>query len=171
MKEQIKNTSKKYIVIPVIALSMIAILVLTNVNGVSAHNSPENKGNIAQMLAEKFNLDQTEVEQTLKGFHKERHEDHEQKRKEHLEDKLDQAVVEEKLSEEQRFSILAKFEEMHNLMEDIHDEDLSHDEMQDKKADIHEEMKAWAEDQGIDFELFLRSGKRGFGGHKRQMMH
>lgn len=170
MNEKIKNTSKKYIVIPVFAIGLMAVLVLANVQAVSANDSSRRKGDFAQVLAEKFNLDQSQVEQTLQEYHQGNHEANEQRRKEHFEDRLEQAVNEGKLTEAQSYAILEKFEEMHNRLEELHDQDLSEDEMHELKADIHEEMQAWAEDQGIDFEMFLRTGQKMFSGHQR-MMH
>ena len=170
MNEKIKQTSKKYIVIPVFAIGLMAVLVLANVQSVSASNSSRKKGDFAQVLAEKFNLDQEEVEQTLQEFHHDKYGENEQRRRDHFEDRLEQAVIEGKLTEAQSYAILEKFEEMHNRLEELYDQDLSEDEMHELKADIHEEMQAWSEDQGVDFEMFLRTGQKMFNGHQR-MMH
>lgn len=155
MTEKIKKTSKRFLVVPVVTLSLIAILVLANVDRVNAQNqvgvSAGDRGGFAEVLANKFNLDQTEVQETIHEFHKENHQERVEKR-----------VAESLLTETQRYAVLEKFEEMHNQLEDLHDQDLSHDEIHELRADIHEEMEAWAESEGINLELFLQAGKNMF---------
>jgi hypothetical protein len=170
MNDKIKKTSKKYIIIPAFAVGLIAILILTNVKAVSARHPSRSKGDVAQVLAEKFNLNPSEVEQTLYDFHQNNRYLKEQRKKDHLEVKLEQAVNEGNLTQAQSYDIMLKFEEMYNRLEELHEQDISKDEFYEMKADIHEEMQAWADDQGIDYDIFLRAGKKSFHGNSDYMV-
>lgn len=160
MKDKLKETSKRYLVVPIAVLGLIAVLAFSNVDEANASESQWSRGSFAETIAQKFNLNQDDVEEVIQELHQQRFEEREGFMREHLEERLEQAVEEGNLTETQMYAILEKFEEMHIRMDELHDQDLSPDEMHEQMADIHEEMEAWAEEQGIDFDLFMRAGRR-----------
>ncbi len=160
MKVELKKNSKRYLVVPIAALGLIAVLAFSNVDEANAQERQWSKGSFAQAIAEKFNLDQTQVEEVMQDFHQQNMEVRQQEMQTRLEERLDQAVAEGKLTDAQRYAILEKHEEMHDKMEELRDQDLSPDEMHEQMADIRDEMEVWAQEQGIDFDLFMRMGKQ-----------
>lgn len=149
MKHKLKQTQKKYLIIPIAAVGLIAMLAFASVDTVKAHGFSNNKENLAEMIAQKFNLDQQTVEDTMQEFHQNQ-----------MEQRLEAAVQEDRITQAQRYAILEKHEEMYDRMEELRNQDLSPEDMRELRADIHEEMQAWAEEQGIDFEAFRRTGRR-----------
>lgn len=96
-------------------------------------------------LAERFNLNQDE----LKNFFDEQHQERLQQMHKQHEQRLNQAVTDGVITEEQKQAILAK-----------------HEEMQNQQQQHHQEMQAWFETQGIDPEKlapYVGFGMRGFG--------
>ncbi len=175
MKNKISENSKKYIIVPIAALGLIAVLALGSVDTVNAYGTRNRRSGLSESIASRFGLDQTQVEETMDEYHQgqmgERHEEMQAR----LEEKLEQAVSEGNLTEAQRYAILEKHEDMEERMQEIHDQDLSRDEMHELKADVHEEMQAWAEENGIDFETFMSVGNgmrgQGYGMGRGAGMH
>lgn len=97
---------------------------------------------MVQRLAERFNLNQDEVETV---FDEER-QGRQQEMKERREERLDQAVSDGVITEEQKTSIVNKWQEIENERE-------AH----------RQEMQAWFEEQGIDHDALMQYG--GFGPH------
>lgn len=172
MKNKIKNTSKKYIVVPIMVIGLVAILSFSSVDEVNASSSSRSRsrGNFAQAFAEKFNLNEDEVKIAMSEFHQQNMLTREQEMESRLEERLSQAVSDEKITQTQMYAILEKHEEMHDRMQELRDQDLSPDEMHELRADIHEEMQAWAEEQGIDYESFMRIGDGMMGRGGKGMM-
>ena len=104
---------------------------------------------IVTTLAEKFNLNESDVEAVFDAVHEERHEQFMQNRQENL----NQAVEDGVITEEQKQALQDKWEEMH-----------------EHRLEHHEEMQAWFEEQGIDHDALMSYGWIGhmrFGGmHK-----
>jgi hypothetical protein len=168
MKQKFQKKSSKYLVVPIAALGLIAILTFAAVDRVSARGNSQRRNELAQAIAEQFNLEQGQVEDTIMSFHETNMETREQEMRSRLEARLGTAVQEGSLTEEQKYAILEKHEEKHDRMEALYDQDLSWDEMHEAQADIHEEMESWAAEQGIDFDVFMQAGRRMMGeGGKR----
>jgi hypothetical protein len=105
---------------------------------------------IVTRLAEKFNLTESDVQAVFDSVHDEHHNRMLQDR----EDKLDQAVTDGVITEEQKQALLNKWEEMHT-------------EREQERLQNHEEMQAWFQEQGIDMEAlnqYMGFGPHHFGG-------
>ena len=159
MKQKISDKSKKYIIVPIAALGLIAVLALGTVEAVNAYGTRGSRSDLSETIASKFGLDQTQVIETMDEYHQQKMVEKHSEREARLEERLVQAVAQGSLTEGQRYAILEKHEEMAERMQEIHDQDLSRDEMHELKADIHEEMQAWAEENGIDYEAMMRAGR------------
>lgn len=116
---------------------------------------------IIQKLIDKFNLNPEEVTQVLDETRKE----HQQQAQADFEEKLNEAVGNSRITEDQKNKILAKHEEMKNSKENW--ENLSPEERKEKAKTQQEELKAWAEQNGIDLkDFFLGQNKGARGGFK-----
>jgi len=135
---------KKQLLIPIIA----AGIVIAGVMGVAAVTAQEESSSppIVQRIAERFGLNQEEVESVFNEMHEERMQQHKQALEEHF----DQAVSDGVITDAQKQALLEKQEELR------------------KERDQHrEEMQTWMEEQGIDPEKLAPYG--GFGHHGMHM--
>lgn len=137
---------KKKVLLPtILAISVlvVGILAATNVSAQDTANYPP----IVQKIADRFNLNVSEVEQVFDEARDERRAE----MYANFADRLDDLVSEGKLTETQKEAVLDKHEEVQDKMEAL--KDLAPEERREKAQAIHEEFKAWAEDQGIDLPL------------------
>jgi len=178
MLKEVKSVfgGKKKIILPtklaklrlptVLALSVLVIGILaSNVSAQDASNYPP----IVQKIAERFNLNVSEVEQVFDEERDERRAD----MYAHFAERLNDLVTEGKLTEAQKEAILDKHEEMQNSMEEL--ENLTPEERKGKMQAMHEEFKTWVDEQGINLPLLGPFGtgfghRGGFGG-MGMMMH
>ena len=87
-----------------------------------------------------------------------------------FEERLDELVEDEKITEDQKEAILDKKEELQTFKEDL--EDMTISEARDAMKDIHEELRDWAEENDISLRNFFPKdeahafGLRGFINHR-----
>jgi polyhydroxyalkanoate synthesis regulator phasin len=141
---------KKYLLLSGLALCGLLI------TGVVFAQVNNNSSSFIEKLAERFNLNVEEVEEFF-----------EENRPEFKgsEMRLDNLVEKGNITEEQKQSILDKQEEMRSAMEEL--KDLPIEERHEKMQALQEEMKQWAEDNGIDFPFmggFIKSSEGRFRG-------
>ena len=159
MNQKLHQSSKRYILLPIAMLGLVAVLAWSVPDKVSAFNGQKRQSGFAAVIAHKFGLDQTVVEETIKEFHQQEMELRHQEMESKMEERLLRAVSEGNLTETQMRAILEKHDEMYERMQELHEQDLSPEDMREMRADIHEAMQAWAEEQGIDFEVFMKIGR------------
>jgi hypothetical protein len=113
---------------------------------------------LVQKVADKFNLNQDEVQAVFDEAHKERHAEMEAK----FEEQLSQYVSEGKITEEQKQLILQKHEEMKANRETNKEtfRNLSDEERRTQMEQKRAELEAWAEENGIDLQYLMPFGKR-----------
>ncbi len=157
---------KSKILIPVFLIGIIAIATLSSANLANANDFNNSRDSLVTKIATKFNLNEQEVSQTFEEFRTENRSNRQEKKQEMFESRLNSKVEDGTITEDQEYAILQKHEELMGEMDEMYD--LSPEERQEKMADVHEEMQAWAEENGIDMDDFDRLGKefsgRG-GGH------
>jgi len=112
---------------------------------------------VIQKLVEKFNLDPAKVDEVLQEDRKER----EAKRQAMIEERLDQAVKQGRITEKQKEAILAKRKEMQEKFAALRD--LSPEERREALKQLRDEMEKWAKENGIDTKWLLMGKGRGFG--------
>ncbi len=148
------HMKKKYTIPVAIVFALVAITVVGVTSSVAAQG-PRDHGDIVQKLVERFNLDQTEVESFFDEIKQER----QAERQARIEESLTQAVSGGKITEEQKQALLGKMQE--NQAEREGWIDLSDDERRDAMRKHREEMRAWAQEQGIDLRELMPVGGRG----------
>jgi len=103
---------------------------------------------LVKKIAEKFNLQESEVKTVFEDFHQEKMAKHQQM----MEDKLTQAVKDGKLTEAQKQAILKKHQEMKANHQSL--KNLTPEERREKMQSHKQEMEAWAKENGLTLETF-----------------
>lgn len=140
--------NKKFL-IPIAALTIIG----GSVFAVSITKADEetNYPPTVQRLVEHFNLDETEVNQVLEEERTERQAEMQTRYTE----RLDEAVSDGTITEEQKQLILAKHEELETQRQEEAQNrgEYTRDEWQAKMQERRDEMQAWASENGIDLSV------------------
>jgi len=152
----VRHVRKKIIFPAVLALAILVVGILaTNVSAQDVSNYPP----LVQKIAERFNLNVSEVEEVFDEDRDARRAD----RYAHFAEGLNDLVSEGKLTGSQKEAILDKHEEMQDKMEEL--KSFPVEERKTKMQEIREEFKNWTEQEGIDLSLigqFGRGFKQGF---------
>ena len=144
---------KKYILITLIAVGAL-VLGTSVVKADEVNNYPP----IVQKLVERFGLNETEVREVFDEVRGERRAEMQAKH----EERLNQAVSDGIITEEQKTVIMTKHEQMKVNRGNF--KDLTQEERQTQREIRREEMKIWVEGQGIDLkELHQSMGGPGKG--------
>lgn len=151
-------------------IAAASICLLTGIYGASitmANYTPGNREGLIEMLSAKFNLDENEVEKTLDEYRLAYQAERQVEMKIRLEERLNQAIVDGKITEEQKNLLLEKREEMQSkISQDVEGWSEDREARHEKMESYREEMKEWAESNGIDTSLvgLDRGEGRGKGG-------
>jgi len=143
---------KKAIIISLLSLVLVTAIGGASVLKVHADNTNKPLPSMIQGLIEKYNLNEDEVIQYVDG----QREQMQAERRQDVEEKLNDAVSEGKITEEQKASLLEKMAEL-----------------QGEGPEHRGELREWAQENGIDIsQLGLgrfghRANKAGFGGNSK----
>ncbi len=155
----------KNILLPALAIAIGTGVVAASAQAVQAATTP-NAGDLTQRIAQRFGLQEDEVKAVFDEFRQERHAE----MKAHFEEKLSALVAEGKLTEDQKTAIIAKKDELRADHETLHS--LSPEERRAFLDKEREEMKAWAESQGIEWEtIFAQMHPEGAARKMHRMWH
>ena len=105
--------------------------------------------NIIDKLSAKFHLDKDEVKAVFEEERAEREAEHQQR----MQDRLDQAVKDGKLTEEQKAKILAKLEELQTEREAW--KHIAPEERRGAKMELHQSLEQWAKDNNIPMHYLM----------------
>lgn len=143
---------------PALLIATVATIGIVAVTSVSAEDAKD-YGPLVTKIASHFNLNPEEVEKVIVESREEHHAD----MVADWETRLSELVAKGEITEAQKQAILTKQQELHDKVAAL--EDLSPSERKEQMDGLHEELKAWADTQGIDlptFGLFGRGFKKGF---------
>ena len=139
-------------------------------NSASAHpgDNGEARQSFISSLAERFSLDQTEVETFLDEKQDERKAQKQEAKQEHIAGLIEDGT----LTQEQADALETKYEELREQKESLRDQDLTREEMRALMMDAKEDLENWTEEQGIDLDS-IRPDKGTFKGRRghHKMMH
>lgn len=131
-----------------------------------AQGSTDEGTSLVQKIATKFGLSQSDVQAVFDEHREERH----IKLQVRFDERLMQLVADGKITEEQKAKILEKFAELKE--QKVHREEFKNMTRDERKAAYkqkHEELKAWAEANGIDLEILTGAFGHGKGMVKHNM--
>lgn len=150
---------RKKVLAPAVVSAAVIALGVVGVNAVSAQDVTYPP--IVQKLADKFNLNPADVQDAFNEISDERYAD----MMATLEQRLDTAVADGKITEDQKNAIIAKHNEIHEQMQSM--KGLTPEERKQQMQKIRDDLKTWAQDNGITidlgrFGLLGRGWARGF---------
>lgn len=145
------------ILLPVLGLIIGGVAVF-GVTQASAQGTNGISG-LAAAIAQKFNLDQTQVQNTIQGFRSQHQTDAENTR-------LDKLVSAGKINATQKQAILDELSKLKSEYPMGTFQNLTPQERQQKMQAIQQEINSWAQSQGINA-MYLRPGFRFGLGMKR----
>lgn len=138
----------KKILIPTLGLLALSGLTILGVSSVKADEGTLYPP-MMQRFMERFNLNEDEVDSFMNEMHQERVAQIQQTR----EEKLNQAVANGVITQEQKDALMSKWQEMQ--------------QERDQERNIHqEEMQTWFNEQGIDHDAIMQFMGGGFGRHE-----
>jgi hypothetical protein len=146
-------------------LAAAALVGITGLGAVSAaataHDVTDGREHppIVKRMAETFNLDENKVHEVFVQEHQARHE----QRQENLKDRLDQAVKDGKITEEQKTKLLEKMDQLREERQAM-----TWEQRRESRGSMHEALKQWAEDNGIDLDSLGLEHGPGPGGHHQR---
>jgi nitrate/TMAO reductase-like tetraheme cytochrome c subunit len=153
-KVVIRNMQNKY-ALPVLALAIVAAATVGIVS-TSAQEATDSGKTIVQRLSEKFNLKESDVQAVFSEHKAEHHVAMQQK----IDARLSQAVIDGKITAEQKQRILDKHKELREKMESNLErfKDMTHEERRAEMEKQHAELEQWAKDNGIDEHYLFMGG-------------
>ena len=147
-----------------LTVAVAGILSFASVLGVQSVFADETASNnpmssLVEEIAQRFNLNQDEVQAVFDEHRDEMHTQMEAR----LEDRLQQAVDDGEITSEQKDKIIAKLQELRDQSQANHEamQDLTMEERHQAMEQQRDELEQWAQDNDILLE-YLRVG---FGGH------
>jgi len=161
-----KNILSKKVVIPAMALSLVAIVYLGSVNKAQAWSFSDGE-TLVNKIATKFGLKEAEVEAVASEFRyqraKYRHENMEVRLKARLDDRVSEGVI----TAQQELALIQKHEELNDKYDDLYS--LSPEDRREVRADMREELDAWAEKNGISMSEVHQFSEQNRGNHSGRM--
>jgi UTP:GlnB (protein PII) uridylyltransferase len=135
------------------AVAVFTLGAVATMSTVMAATSSTNSDSLAGKIAQKFNLNQSDVQSVID----QNKTDHQAARQQKIEDKLTQAVKDGKITNDQKDKILAKLQELQAERQANRDslKDLTPAERKAKLEAKRAELKQWAKDNNIP-DQFLR---------------
>ena len=133
------------VIVPVVTLALASIIGIGAYTSLASASYGNGNGPDVSGLAEKLGVEESKVEEAFSQMREER----QAERQAELSENLDKAVTDGKISAEQKQLILDK-----------------HNSIESEKRQRGQEMRTWAEENGIDMEALqdYGIGGRGFGG-------
>jgi len=148
----------------------LAFAAILGAGAIYAQGGNLQTNDLPQLIAQKFNLNQDEVQTVFDQYREQRREQRQQENQQRMEENLNQAVADGKITESQKQLILQKHQEMQAERES---ETFDPGQGRENARKHHDEMEQWAKDNGIDLESvigdrpMMRDGE--FGGRHGMM--
>jgi hypothetical protein len=149
---------------PLLLAGIAGIVGLASITGLAAAATDSNTGtSLVDRIATRFNLNKDDVQKVFEENRAEREAEHQQK----IEERLNQAVTDGKITSVQKDQILSKLSELKTFMETLKDK--THEERHTAMEQKRTELEQWAKDNNIPTEYLRFLHGRGHGGHRGEM--
>lgn len=143
---------KRAFLIPVVALTIVGGTLIAVMPAQAQTVTPQ-RTVLIEKLASRFGVKTTEVEAVMEEVHKE----HQQERQARLETRLDAAIKNGNLTEEQKVAILNKHTELLATWEAGREQfqTMTPEERKATREKAQAELEAWAKENAIDLKFFM----------------
>lgn len=144
-------------------LTLVGVTTATSIRAEEMGNYPP----IIQKLVERFNLNPSEVQEVFNQEREERQQRRQEEGQTRLEERLNEAVQNGDLTEEQKQLLLNKHQELQQERETNREavQNMTREEHQVAMEAERAELEAWSEENGIDLEDFFFGPMGPKGGH------
>ncbi len=164
MRKEVKKImlTKKTVLTPAMSLLLSGIVLFgagSVIVNAQTDQSPDS-GLVAE-LASKFNLDKSQVQAVFDSYHKEHRQEMEQARQQQIENRLNQAVSDGKITSEQKKEILTEIAKLKSEFDPTTMKDQTDEERQASMQKHKEEIDAWSQSTGIDASYLMMGGRHG----------
>lgn len=161
------NNMTKQILLSALVITVASVGLLSASDSFAQNNSTP-QTSLVQKIADRFKLNKDEVQAVFDEVHEERH----QQMQTLFVDRLTTYVTEGKITEAQKQLILQKREELATDRQD--QQQLTPEERRTNMESKRQELKAWAEANGIDPQYLggfgiKGHGMRGYGMHRQEL--
>lgn len=120
---------------------------------------------LADAIATKFNLKSDDVQKVITDYRDQHMQEREAEMKTRMTERLDQAVTDGKITEDQKTQILSKMDEVTSRMDEIRSM-TDKTERRNAMKQLHDDMQTWAQENNIPTDLMgPAGGPRGMRGH------
>lgn len=143
----------KRLLLPAVAIVLLGTATLGIVNAHAQENTSTPFSGLAEAIAQKFNLNQSDVQSVVTDWHTKQHAKMEQQMQQRLSQKLDDAVKEGKLTTAQKQAILDKMSQLQTERQNTDLKSLTEEERRTQMEQKRTELENWAKSQGIDTSL------------------
>lgn len=156
-----KMLSKK-IIVPVLIVALAGATVF-GIAKVNAQSTTQPYQGLVQAIAQKFNLNQSEVQSVVDQYRQQQHASRQQQQQDRLKTKLSTLTQQGKITATQEQAILAEFAKLQSEYNFTNMGNLTRTQRQQEFQKHQQELKSWASSQGINLSLIgpLGSGGRG----------
>lgn len=151
-----KMLSKK-IIIPVLALTLTGATVF-GIAKVNAQSTTQPYQGLVQAIAQKFNLNQSQVQSVVDQYREQLQASRQQQRQDKLKTKLNTLVQQGKITAAQEQSILAEFVKLQGEYNPANIQNLTRAQRQQEFQKRQQELQSWASSQGIYLSLIRSLG-------------
>ncbi len=159
----------KKILLPIVAIVLTGGAVLGTSNIVSANTNGQNS--LVQMIAQKFNIDQTQVQAVFDAWHQQHQATMLQNSTQRENNRLDQLVSQGKITSSQKQAILDELAKLRNEFSAQSLKTMTPDQRKQAMQNMQNEISQWSQSTGINA-MYLRQGfgpnmglHRGWGKH------
>ncbi len=165
---------KKKIILPVLGLILVSVVAL-GVNQVHAQSNGNNfYSGLVQAIAQKFGLDQGQVQAVVDQYHTQQKQNMQQNMQQREQDRLDKLVQDGKINATQKQAILDELAALKSKYNPANFKNMTADQRKQQFQAQQDEINTWAKSQGIDPSYLMPSfgkGGRGMFGAGRWVKH
>ena len=135
---------KKVLLLSLLAFAIFGTAAFFGIRQVVAQVASGNYPTIVQNIASKFGLNPADVQQVFSDT-----------RKEQISSRLEIAVQNGKITEDQKNQILSKQDEINNKVDEINNKQLTQQERIDAMNSLRSDIEKWASDNNIPFQNLI----------------
>lgn len=139
------------------SLAVVSAIAGTTFVGANMVSAAGNGESLITRIAERFNLEESDVEAVFEEHRQERQSGRSEAHREHLSSLVDEGI----LTEEQKAELESIHEQRRQTIDSIRTDGLNREEMHDAMSGLRDEVEAWAESNGIDLDALRSSEDNG----------